>query len=59
MAERIDKNVMIETSNEIVENLEQIRWADNGIGFTYSFAAGLYKGIDTQKDLDYVRTYLN
>ena len=59
MTEKINKNIMIETSNEIVENLEQIRWADNGIGFTYSFAAGLYKGIDTQKDLDYVRTYLN
>ncbi len=59
MTERIDKNIMIETSNEIVENLEQIRWGDNGIEFTYAFAAGLYKGIDTQEDLDYVRTYLN
>ncbi len=59
MTERINKNIMIETSNEIAENLEQIRWGDNGIGFTYSFAAGLYIGIDTQKDLDYVRTYLN
>ena len=59
MTERIDKNIMIETSNEIVENLEQIRWGDNGISFNYARAAGLYKGIDTQKDLDYVRTYLN
>ena len=59
MTERIDKNVMIETSNEIVENLEQIRWGDNNIGFTYIYAAGLYKGIDTQKDLNKVRTYLN
>jgi len=59
MTERIDKNIMIETSNEIVENLEQIRWGDNGIKFSYALAAGLYKGIDTQKDLDYVRTYLN
>jgi 3-deoxy-manno-octulosonate cytidylyltransferase (CMP-KDO synthetase) len=59
MTERIDKNIMIETSNEIVENLEQIRWGDNGIEFTYAFAAGLYKGIDTQEDLDHVRTYLN
>ena len=59
MAERIDKNIMIETSNEIVENLEQIRWGDNGIDFSYARAAGLYKGIDTQKDLDYVRTFLN
>ena len=59
MTERIDKNIMIETSNEIVENLEQIRWGDNGIKFSYARAAGLYKGIDTQKDLDFVRTYLN
>ena len=59
MAEKIDKNIMIETSNEIVENLEQIRWGDNGISFSYARAAGLYKGIDTQKDLDYVRTFLN
>tara|TARA_B100000900_G_scaffold391755_1_gene386660 strand:- start:281 stop:991 length:711 start_codon:yes stop_codon:yes gene_type:complete len=59
MAERIDNNIMIETSNEIVENLEQLRWGENGIEFTYAFADGLYKGIDTQEDLDYVRTYLN
>ncbi len=59
MTEQIDKNIMIETSNEIVENLEQIRWGDNGIKFNYAIAAGLYKGIDTQEDLDYVRTYLN
>jgi len=59
MTEKIDKNIMIETSNEIVENLEQIRWGDNGISFSYARAAGLYKGIDTQKDLDYVRTFLN
>jgi len=59
MTERIDKKIMIETSNELVENLEQIRWGDNGIEFSYAFASGLYKGIDTQKDLDYVRTYLN
>ena len=59
MTEKINKNIMIETSNEIVENLEQIRWADNGIKFGYARAAGLYKGIDTQEDLDFVRTYLN
>ena len=59
MTEKIDKNIIIETSNEIVENLEQIRWGDNGISFNYARAAGLYKGIDTQKDLDYVRTFLN
>ena len=59
MTEKIDKNIMIETSNEIVENLEQIRWGDNEIDFSYARAAGLYKGIDTQKDLDYVRTFLN
>ena len=34
MTERINKNIMIETSNEIVENLEQIRWGDNGIKFS-------------------------
>ena len=49
----------IETSNEIVESLEQIRWGDNGIEFSYAFASGLYKGIDTPEDLDHVRTYLN
>ena len=59
MTEKINKNIMIETSNEIVENLEQIRWGDNGIKFGYARAAGLYKGIDTQEDLDFVRTYLN
>ena len=59
ITEKIDKNIMIETSNEIVENLEQIRWGDNGIHFSYAIAAGLHKGIDTQKDLDYVRTFLN
>mgnify|MGYP003624954464 CR=1 FL=1 len=59
MSERIDKNIMAKTSNEIAENLEQIRWSDNGIRFSYTFAAGLYKGIDTQKDLEKVRTYLN
>ena len=59
MTEKINKNIMIETSNEIVENLEQIRWADNGIKFGYARAAGLYKGIDTQEDLDFVITYLN
>ena len=59
MTKRIDKNVMIETSNEIVESLEQIRWGDNGIEFSYAFASGLYKGIDTPEDLDHVRTYLN
>jgi len=59
MTNKINKNKMIETSNELAENLEQIRWADNGICFSYARAAGLYKGIDTQKDLDFVRTYLN
>ena len=59
MTEKINKNIMIETSNEIVENLEQIRWGDNGIKFSYARADGLYKGIDTQEDLDFVRTYLN
>ena len=59
IAEKINKNVMIETTNEIVESLEQIRWADNGIKFTYAITPGRYKGIDTQKDLDHYRSYLN
>ena len=59
IAEKIDKNVMIETTNEIVESLEQLRWGDNGIGFKYTVASGRYKGVDTQKDLDRVREYLN
>ena len=59
MTEKIDKNIMIETSNEIVESLEQIRWGDNDIEFSYAFTSGLYKGIDTQKDLEEVRKYLN
>lgn len=59
IAKSIDKNVMIETTNEIVENLEQIRWADNGIKFSYAITQGRYKGIDTQKDLDHYRSFLN
>jgi 3-deoxy-manno-octulosonate cytidylyltransferase (CMP-KDO synthetase) len=59
IAKKIDKNVMIETTNEIVESLEQIRWADNGIKFTYAITHGRYKGIDTEKDLDHYRSYLN
>lgn len=59
VAKNIDKTIMIETTNEIVENLEQLRWADNGIGFSYSITNGLYKGIDTQKDLDHYRSFLN
>jgi len=59
ITEKIDKNVMIETTNEIVENLEQIRWGDNGIKFSYAITPGRYKGIDTQKDLDHYRSFLN
>jgi len=59
MTEKIIKTMKEETSNEIAENLEQLRWADGNVKFSYSFAAGLYKGIDTQKDLDKVRKYLN
>ena len=59
ITEKIDKNVMIETTNEIVENLEQIRWGDNGIKFSYVITPGRYKGIDTQKDLDHYRSFLN
>ena len=56
---KISRDNMDQTRNEFVENLEQLRWCDNGIKIGYSFAAGLYKGIDTQEDLDFVRTYLN
>ena len=59
IANKIDKSVMIETTNEIVESLEQLRWGDNGIKFKYAVASGRYKGVDTQKDLDRVREYLN
>lgn len=56
---KISRDNMDQTRNEFAENLEQLRWCDNGIRIGYSFAAGLYKGIDTQEDLDFVRTYLN
>ena len=56
---KICRSKMSQTENEITENLEQLRWCDNNIKIGYSFAAGLYKGIDTQEDLDFVRTYLN
>ena len=53
------KQLTSESENEKAESLEQLRWGDHGIGFTYAVASGGYKGVDTQKDLDRVREYLN
>ena len=49
---------MKKTENEIAESLEQLRWLDNKINFSYAITDGLYKGIDTQKDLDNYKTFL-
>lgn len=55
----IEKIVSLQqTENELAENLEQIRWADNGIGFSFALTQGRYKGIDTQKDLENYRTFI-
>ena len=55
----IEKIVSLQqTENELAENLEQIRWADNGIGFSFALTQGQYKGIDTQKDLENYRTFI-
>jgi len=53
------KQLTSESENEKAESLKQLRWGDNGIKFTYAVASGGYKGVDTQKDLDRVREYLN
>ena len=50
--ERIHSSRMRKTDNETAEQLEQLRWADNGFEFKYSLTAERYKGIDTQQDLD-------
>ena len=39
--------------------IKEMQTREYEIDFSYARAAGLYKGIDTQKDLDYVRTFLN
>ena len=57
MLHKINNKRMIETNNEIVENLEQLRWLDNDIRFSYVYTLGRYKGIDTQEDLDNVRKH--
>ena len=49
MIAKIDRRKMIETTNEIVESLEQLRWVDNDIQFSYALTTGLYKGVDTEK----------
>ena len=51
-------STMDKTENEIAESLEQLRWLDNKISFSYAITAGLYKGIDTQKDLDNYKKFL-
>jgi len=51
-------STMDKTENEIAESLEQLRWLDNKISFSYAITEGLYKGIDTQKDLDNYKTFL-
>jgi len=51
-------STMDKTENEIAESLEQLRWLDNNISFSYAITGGLYKGIDTQKDLDNYKTFL-
>ena len=57
MLQKINKKVMIETSNEIVERLEQLRWLDNDIRFSYVVTLGRYKGIDTKEDLEKVKNH--
>ena len=60
MLHKINKKRMIETSNEIVERLEQLRWVDNNIQFSYIVTQCLYKGIDTKEDLEKVKiNFLN
>jgi len=55
---KIHHSKMDKTENELAEKLEQLRWADNGLEFNYSLTTGLYKGIDTQQDLDKYKEFL-
>ena len=57
MLQKINKKVMIETTNEIVERLEQLRWLDNDIQFSYVVTRCRYKGIDTKEDLEKVKKH--
>jgi len=57
MLQKINKKVMIETTNEIVERLEQLRWLDNDIQFSYVVTRCRYKGIDTKEDLEKVKEH--
>ena len=57
MLYKINKKRMIETPNEIVERLEQLRWVDNDIKFSYVVTQGHYKGIDTPEDLEKVKPF--
>lgn len=40
------------TPNEVADNLEQLRWLDNGINFRINYTGNRSIGIDTQKDMD-------
>ena len=57
MLQKINKKVMIETTNEIVERLEELRWLENDIQFSYVVTRCRYKGIDTKEDLEKVKEH--
>lgn len=43
---------MSKTSSESIDNLEQLRWLDNGLSIKSSYTDSPSIGVDTQKDLD-------
>jgi len=52
------KLLINESKNENAENLEQLRWADAGISFTYALTNSSFKGVDTEEDLNKVKEIL-
>jgi 3-deoxy-manno-octulosonate cytidylyltransferase (CMP-KDO synthetase) len=48
----------IQSSNEIAESLEQLRWADAGIRFSCGNVLHKVKGVDTPEDLPIIEEYL-
>jgi 3-deoxy-manno-octulosonate cytidylyltransferase (CMP-KDO synthetase) len=52
------KSLSSETQNEKAESLEQLRWADEGILFTYKLTESLFKGVDTIEDLNNIKHLL-
>lgn len=52
------KQLTSESENEKAESLEQLRWTDSNISFTYSITESSFKGIDTSDDLIKVRNLL-